>query len=67
MAAHLSEAEARRLGLIDKAPARMTRRTASGPYLTRCVTCGETFGTVRAEDRHLAETSHPTYEIPLED
>jgi hypothetical protein len=64
MTARLSHADLRRLGLA--APKRTTRKTARGPYLTECVLCpGSRFTTIAAEDRHLAETSHPRYALIL--
>ena len=66
MAARLTEAEARALGLDVKAKrARTTRKTAAGPYRTICKTCDVVFETSAAEDRHVADTGHARYEIVL--
>jgi hypothetical protein len=66
MAARLTEAEARALGITVKAGrTRTTRRTAKGPYWTRCVTCGTVFETAASEDRHVAETDHRRFEGPI--
>jgi hypothetical protein len=67
VAAHLTEAEARALGLdVKAARVRTTRRTVKGaPYRTRCCTCDEVFDTEAAENRHVAGTTHRRYEIVL--
>lgn len=66
MTAHLTATEARALGLDQPARrARTTRRTAPGAYATRCHTCGATFTTQAAEDRHLTATGHPRYDLPI--
>jgi len=65
MAARLSKAEAKALGLPVPAPTK-TRREASGPYLTVCRTCGEEFTTMAAETRHLVDTHHARYEVIFE-
>jgi hypothetical protein len=62
MTARLSNADLRRLGLVpDKK--RTTRRTASGPFHHRCVTCGEEFTTDASETRHLNAERHYRYEL----
>jgi len=67
MTARLTEAEARKLGLdVPKKKARTTRKTAAGPYHTRCKKCGEEFTTQAAEDRHLKVTRHVRYELVFE-
>lgn len=65
MPAHLSAGQARALGLVQSPrndAQRKTRREASGPYLTRCVTCHQEFDTRAAEDRHVNQTRHARYE-----
>lgn len=66
MTAKLTEREAAALGLIDK-PARKRgiRKEASGRYRTCCVTCGQQFTTIAAENRHLLESLHCRYEVVL--
>lgn len=65
-AARLTPAEARALGVdVPARQARTTRRTARREYLTRCHDCGETFPSVAAEDRHLADTGHHRYDLDL--
>jgi predicted NodU family carbamoyl transferase len=67
VAAHLTTAQARKLGLLDEARAkRTTRRAAPGPYHTVCVLCREEFRTRAAEDRHVDETQHPRYALVAE-
>lgn len=67
MAAHLTAAQARKLGIDTTLGAkRRVRRTAKGPYLTKCKACGEVFDSRAAEDRHLDETRHYRYELILE-
>jgi len=64
--AHLTEAEARALGLdVPKKKTRTTRKTGAGPYHTRCTACSSEFTTAASEDRHLAETHHSRYELVL--
>jgi hypothetical protein len=68
MPAHLTSAEARALGL-PAPPGRGStkdRRTAGGPYLTICKSCGDQFTSMAAEDRHLHETKHIRYDIIIE-
>ena len=68
MTARLTPAEAKALGLDVKATkTRTTRKTAPGPYRTRCDTCGETFTTRAGEDRHVNEARHWRYALVLED
>lgn len=66
---HLSDGEARRLGITPAKPARRrtTRRVAHGPYRTRCTAadCGETFTTGAAETRHHEATGHRRFELVL--
>lgn len=64
MTVRMSEREARRAGLTAPKP-RTTRKTAPRePGTTsRCVTCGQVFATVAAEDRHVNETRHGRYEV----
>lgn len=49
------------------AKTRTTRRTGhhGTPYATRCVSCGTTFTSAAAEDRHVAP-GHGRYELVLE-
>ena len=55
MPAHLTAAEAKALGVdVKAARPRSTRRTAAGPYRSRCHDCGETFSTRASETRHVA-------------
>ena len=66
MTAHLTAAEARKLGLdVPATKKRTTRRTAKGPYLTVCHDCGETFTTQAAETRHLDDTRHCRYQLEV--
>ena len=65
-AAKLTPAEARRLGIdVPAKPARTTRKTAAGPYHTRCRECGAEFTSEAAEDRHIVEHHHARYELVL--
>jgi len=66
VAARLSKAEAKALGLPVPKPTK-TRREASGPYLTRCKTCQEEFKTMASEDRHVRDTHHARYEVIIEE
>ena len=67
MAARLTPAEAKKLGLdVPQKKAKATRRTAKGaPYHTICKTCGLEFRTQAAEDRHVHDTHHARYELVL--
>jgi uncharacterized C2H2 Zn-finger protein len=72
MAARLTEAEARALGItgVKAARKRTTRKQVGaddGPYRTRCTTCGEVFRSEPAEDRHIATTTHRRIELLLVD
>ena len=59
----LTPQQAKALGIGPK-KARTTRKAIKGePYWSQCKTCAAEFTTVKAEDDHLAETSHPRYEI----
>lgn len=65
MSIQMSEAEARRAGLIKGKPS--SRKRADGGRqgaVSRCATegCGATFTSDVLEDRHLAETGHGRYE-----
>ena len=65
MAAHLTAAEARALGIT--APAgrtRTTRKAAPGHGRSRCYDCGQLFTTAAAETRHVA-AGHCRYESVL--
>jgi hypothetical protein len=54
VAARLSPAEARRLGLIPPpSGSARNRKVARAPYHTRCMRCGAVFTTQAAEDRHV--------------
>ena len=44
---------------------RTLRRTAPGPYRTRCHDCGQVFTTRAAESRHLDEVKHCRYAIDI--
>lgn len=65
MAARLTAAEARAIGLdVKPTRARTTRKVAKGRYHTTCHTCGEHFMTIASEDRHLAaHPDHRRYEL----
>ena len=66
MTVTLTAAQARQLGLdVPTTSKRTTRKTAPGPYHTRCHNCGELFTTRAGEDRHLDATHHPRYEVQL--
>jgi hypothetical protein len=65
---HLSEAEARKLGIDVKSKVRQ-RRTAPGPYWTICTGpngCHLEFHSRKAENDHVEETHHARYELILE-
>lgn len=66
MAAHITAAQARALGIDVSArtPSR-TGRTAKGPQLATCHTCGAELVGETAAARHNAETHHGRYPIPL--
>lgn len=56
MPAHLTPAQARALGVdvpASSGAGRRTRKAAPGHGVSRCATCGETFTTDAAEDRHV--------------
>lgn len=63
----MTAAQARKLGIdltgAKAAKVRTTRRTAKGPWHTRCVTCGEEFHTEAAETQHLNATRHARYRL----
>ena len=65
MPARLTPSQAAKLGIDTKLKPRTTRKTASGPYHTRCVACGEEFHTMAAEDRHVAG-GHNRFELVLD-
>lgn len=67
MAARLTKAEAKKLGIVveQQARKRTTRKTAKAAYHTQCVTCGERFDSEAAEERHLVEHHHARYELVL--
>jgi hypothetical protein len=62
--AHLTAAEARRLGIDVPAPRRRTTRRAlpRAGSVSVCHTCGERFTTDAAETRHVAATFHARYD-----
>lgn len=67
MAARITAAQARKLGIDPSiGKKRRVRRTARGPYLTKCKACGEVFTSRADEDRHLDETRHTNYLLILE-
>lgn len=62
MVTRITAAQARALGVDPKLGSkRRVRRTAKGPYHTRCKVCQEDFHRQVDEDRHLAETGHKNY------
>lgn len=61
----LTEAEARRAGLVPKATPTRRRSTAAGPQLARCHTCGELLDGETAATTHNRTTRHARYDIPL--
>ena len=63
MAARISNAEAKRLGLTVDKKKRTTRKEAAGPFRSRCWTCEEEFDTQAAETRHVLATRHSRYEV----
>lgn len=65
MTVHLTAAEARQLGVDIPAKGRTTRKTARGPYHTRCMSCGAVFTTQASEDRHVS-AGHNRFECVLE-
>ena len=66
MTVRITPAQARALGVdTPNSRRRSTRRTASGPYRTRCTTCGDVFVSEAAETRHLDDTGHGRYELVL--
>jgi hypothetical protein len=70
MAAHLTRAEARALGIdatgkaVDPAPTKPRRRKRD-PYRTECFDCGQVFTIAAAETRHLENTGHCRYQLTL--
>ena len=64
MAAHLTAAQARALGIDVPAPRpRPTRKAlARGRQVSTCHDCGEQFTTDAAETRHVAATFHARYD-----
>ena len=65
-AAHLTPAQARRLGLdvpTTGTGAGRTRKVARAPYRTRCTRCGTEFTSEAAEERHLIAEHHARYEL----
>lgn len=70
MTAHLSTAEARRLGLVGdgasgRSPTAKRSPRARFPYLSECHACGEHFTTETAEVRHSDATGHRRYQLIL--
>jgi zinc-finger of acetyl-transferase ESCO len=65
MAARITAAEAKKLGIDVKGKKRTTRKVAKAAYLTVCKTCGERFTTAASEDRHVHDTHHARYELVL--
>lgn len=64
--AHLTAAEARKLGLAvpDTTPRRTTRRALPRDRaVSTCHTCGVQFDTDAAETRHVAATFHVRYDV----
>lgn len=63
MTAHLTPAQARKLGIdVPDAPkVRQTRKALPGHGTSTCCTCGEVFTTIASEDRHVKATLHPRY------
>ena len=68
MAARLTEAEARKLGITvpARSRAKKSRAVVKGPWHIRCWTCKVEFHGEAAEDRHLKETHHARYENVIE-
>ena len=66
MAARITAAEAKRLGIdVPQAKARKRSVAKGEPYLTECHVCHERFDTQVAEDQHLDATRHHRYELVL--
>jgi hypothetical protein len=69
MTAHLTAAEARRLGFDVPATAARPRATrkalARDRAVSTCHTCGATFTTDAAETRHVAATCHARYAMAI--
>lgn len=62
----VSEAQARKLGIdVPKTRPKRDRRTARGPYHTRCHTCLDEFTTQASETRHNAEAGHCRFDLVL--
>ena len=63
----MTVAQARAAGLLDPPKGKRTtrRQAARDGAVSRCATCGETFTTNAAEDRHTLTERHYRYEIPL--
>lgn len=65
MAARITAAQARKLGIEAPAGKVRTRKTAKGPYRTVCCACETEFHTEASETRHLNETGHGRYRLVL--
>lgn len=65
MTVHLTEAEARRLGIKGAPAARRKTTSKAAPSAdcapNRCCTCGQIFTDETAEARHNADTRHARY------
>jgi len=61
MTVHLSEKDAKRLGLTKKSASKKKPMARDGAE-SRCVACGETFTSDAAETKHLEQTKHARYE-----
>lgn len=68
MSAHLTEAEARALGLPVPQRRRRPTRSSGGrrSARSRCVACGEEFTSDTAETRHVETAGHHRFESVLE-
>lgn len=59
---HLTEAEARKLGITAKTTRTKTRRRAPGLHRTVCQ-CGLECFSDKEEERHVDETGHARFEV----
>jgi hypothetical protein len=66
MTVHVTDAQARQLGVAAPAKPKRTRKAARAPYHSRCTRCGAEFRTQAAEERHVHDTHHARYELVVQ-